>query len=65
MLLRCVNSVTLARSDVFSYLSVICDELDKPRMGEEDDKLEDLKENETDTTERRKIRGEICSSALL
>lgn len=54
-----MHSVTLARSDVFSSFSFICDELDQPRTGEEDEKLEDLKENEKDTTEKRKIRGEI------
>lgn len=39
--------------------SVICHELDQPRTAEEDEKSEDLKENEKDATERRKIRGEI------
>lgn len=37
-------------------ISFVCDELDQPRTGEEDEKSEDLKENEKDTTERRKIR---------
>lgn len=48
---------TLARSDVCSFFSFICHELDQPRTVEEDEKVEDLKENEKDTMERRKIRG--------
>ncbi|KAG7520205.1 DNA primase small subunit [Solea senegalensis] len=35
-------------------ISLICEELDRPRTGEEE--LEDVKENEKDATERRKIR---------
>ncbi|CAB1453092.1 unnamed protein product [Pleuronectes platessa] len=35
-------------------ISLICEELDRPRTGEEES--EDVKENEKDSTERRKIR---------
>ncbi|XP_070824815.1 DNA primase small subunit isoform X1 [Chaetodon trifascialis] len=39
-------------------ISLICEELDRPRTGEEEEKSEDIKDkdNEKDTTERRKIR---------
>uniref|UniRef100_A0A674MIZ2 DNA primase n=1 Tax=Takifugu rubripes TaxID=31033 RepID=A0A674MIZ2_TAKRU len=37
-------------------ISLICEELDRPRRGEEDEKLDDTKENEKDAAERRKIR---------
>ncbi|TMS16986.1 DNA primase small subunit [Larimichthys crocea] len=39
-------------------ISLICEELDRPRTGEEDEKSEDIKdkENEKDGAERRKIR---------
>lgn len=58
--LCCVQSLVL-RADViyFYYFSQICEELDRPRKGEEEEKFEDIKENETDAAERRKIRGEI------
>lgn len=45
----------------FFFSSLICEELDQPRTGEEDEKLDDINENEKDATERRKIRGEILS----
>ncbi|KAA8590827.1 hypothetical protein FQN60_001770 [Etheostoma spectabile] len=40
-------------------ISQICEELDRPRTGEEEEKPEDTKEkeNEKDAAERRKIRG--------
>ncbi|XP_047452954.1 DNA primase small subunit [Mugil cephalus] len=37
-------------------ISLICEELDRPRPDEEDEKSEDAKENEKDAAERRKIR---------
>lgn len=39
-------------------ISLICEELDRPRTGEEEEKSEDIKEkeNEKDAAERRKIR---------
>lgn len=62
-MLCCVQCLLL-RADVIYlyYFSQICEELDRPRKGEEEEKLEDIKENETDATERRKIRGEIVKS---
>lgn len=57
-----MQCVTLARANVCSSLSLICDELDRPSKGEEEEKSEDLKESEKDTTERRKIRGEVLKS---
>lgn len=62
----CCMQCLVLRTDVlfisFYYFSQICEELDRPRQGEEEEKLEDIKENETDATERRKIRGEIGKS---
>lgn len=55
----------LVRADVVTFSSsLICEELDRPRTGEEE--LEDTKEkeNEMDAAERRKIRGEILKQAL-
>lgn len=50
----------LDRFDPFAVptISLICDELDRPRIGEEEEKAEDNKdkENEKDAAERRKIR---------
>ncbi|XP_028264833.1 DNA primase small subunit [Parambassis ranga] len=37
-------------------ISLICEELDRPRPGEEEEKSEETKENEKDAAERRKIR---------
>lgn len=53
-------SLILVRADdVTFFLSLICEELDRPRTGEEEEKVEDIKEkeNEKDAAERRKIRG--------
>lgn len=53
------------RADVLTFIySLICEELDRPRTGEEEEKSEDIKqkENEKDAAERRKIRGEILTS---
>uniref|UniRef100_A0A673CB95 DNA primase n=1 Tax=Sphaeramia orbicularis TaxID=375764 RepID=A0A673CB95_9TELE len=51
----------LDRFDPFAVptISLICEELDRPRIGEEEEKAEDDKdkENEKDAAERRKIRG--------
>lgn len=65
----CVQCVPLNVTDVivfiyFIFFSQICEELDRPRGGEEDEKPEDIKENETDAAERRKIRGEILKPDL-
>lgn len=50
----------LDRFDPFAVptISLICEELDRPRIGEEEEKAEDDKdkENEKDAAERRKIR---------
>lgn len=46
-----------AFSDLF--LSLICEELDRPRRGEEDEKLDVVEETEKDAAERRKIRGKF------
>lgn len=43
----------------FGFPSLICEELDRPRTEEEDEKSE---ENEKDAAEKRKIRGEILKS---
>lgn len=43
----------------FYACSQICEELDRPRTGEEDEKSEDIKENDKDAAEKRKMRGEI------
>lgn len=56
-----MQCVTLARANVCSSSSLICDELDRPSKGEEE-KSEDFKESEKDATERRKIRGEVLKS---
>ncbi|XP_076022853.1 DNA primase small subunit [Genypterus blacodes] len=55
--------IDLSQLDEFDPLAVptismICDELDRPRAGEEEEKEEDIKEkdNEKDAAERRKIR---------
>lgn len=63
-MLCCVQCVPLIRADVivFIFFSLICEELDRPRRGEEDEKSEDIKETEMDAAERRKIRGEILKS---
>uniref|UniRef100_A0A3Q3WG74 DNA primase n=1 Tax=Mola mola TaxID=94237 RepID=A0A3Q3WG74_MOLML len=37
-------------------ISLICEELDRPRKGDDDEKSEEIKENEKDAAERRKIR---------
>lgn len=50
--------------DFISFYSLICEELDQPRKGEDDEKPEEIKTNDKDATERRKIRGEIGFSAL-
>lgn len=44
---------------VLSCCSLICEELDRPRPGEEKEKLEDAKEkaDEKDAIEKRKSRG--------
>lgn len=60
--LCCVQCVTLAGANVCSSFSLICDELDRPIKGEEEEKSEDLKESEKDATERRKIRGDVLKS---
>ncbi|TWW56917.1 DNA primase small subunit [Takifugu flavidus] len=44
-------------------ISLICEELDRPRRGEEDEKLDDTKENEKDAAERRKIRATMPGEA--
>lgn len=44
---------------VLFVFSQICEELDRPRTGEEEEKSEDVKENDTDAAEKRKIRGKI------
>lgn len=54
-----------ARSGVCSSVSFICHELDQPRTAEEEEKSEDLNENEKDTTEKRKTRGEFFLLVLL
>lgn len=46
----------------YFFKSLICEELNQPRRGEEDEKLDDPKEDEKDATERRKIRGKIFKS---
>lgn len=55
------------RFNLFDFLSLICEELDRPRTGEEDEKSEDIKdkENEKDGAERRKIRGETLNFRLI
>uniref|UniRef100_A0A673CD26 DNA primase n=1 Tax=Sphaeramia orbicularis TaxID=375764 RepID=A0A673CD26_9TELE len=46
------------KTDGITFFSLICEELDRPRIGEEEEKAEDDKdkENEKDAAERRKIR---------
>lgn len=44
---------------IIYFLSLICEELDRVKKGEEDEKLDDVKENEKDAADRRKIRGKI------
>lgn len=41
----------------FLFLSLICEELDRPRTGDEDEKSDLPGETEKDAAERRKIRG--------
>lgn len=62
-----MQCLVLVRADVISFFfffSIICEELDRPRTGEEEEKSEDNKEkeNEKDAAEKRKIRGEILKS---
>ncbi|XP_026222753.1 DNA primase small subunit [Anabas testudineus] len=53
-----INLKELDKFDPFSVptISQICEELDRPRTGEEEEKSEDVKENDTDAAEKRKIR---------
>uniref|UniRef100_A0A8C6M7P3 DNA primase n=1 Tax=Nothobranchius furzeri TaxID=105023 RepID=A0A8C6M7P3_NOTFU len=43
---------------LFDFLSLICEELDRPKTGEEEEKVEDAteKEDERDASEKRRIR---------
>lgn len=48
------------RADIVTFFYVfsqICEELDRPRTGEEDEISEDVKENDKDAAEKRKMRG--------
>lgn len=47
---------------IYLFLSLICEELDRPRRGEEDEKLEVVEEIEKEAAERRKIRGKFLQS---
>lgn len=60
----CLQCLTTVRADVTTILlfSLICEELDRPREGDEEEKSAETNENEKDTAERRKIRGEILKS---
>lgn len=57
----CLQRLTPVRADVTTILlfSLICEELDRPREGDEEEKSADTNDNEKDVAERRKIRGEI------
>lgn len=44
---------------IYLFLSLICEELDRPRRGEEDEKIDVVEETEKDAAERRKIRGKF------
>lgn len=46
---------------IYLFLSLICEELDRPRRGEEDEKS-DVEEIEKEAAERRKIRGKFLQS---
>lgn len=50
---------------IYLFFSLICEELDRPRRGEEDEKLDVVEETEKDAAERRKIRGKFFKSDCL
>lgn len=47
---------------IYLFLSLICEELDQPRRGEEVEKSDVAEETEKDAAERRKIRGKFFKS---
>lgn len=47
---------------IYLFLSLICEELDRPRRGEEDEKSDVVEEIEKEAAERRKIRGKFLQS---
>lgn len=49
---------------IYLFLSLICEELDRPRRGEEDEKSDVPGETEKEAAERRKIRGKFAKLRL-